>query len=335
MSSAVLQLSGSPFISDLGPGERSVVRFFLTLLLGGLAFVVASVVGVVLSFVLLIALAGWPAPTSPATIQALLHKFVELAGSDGHSFSEALQLLAVAIPDNILPIFALIGVALLIHRRPWRAFITSAARFRWRLTLIGLVLSVVIVGPFLVVSQLLDPTAQAPPVLTVSHNAGLGALYAAICIAAFLPAAFGEEMLFRGWLLRETSAVTRNPIVLVVVNGVIFAAAHFQFAPDAFLERALMGAAFTYMTLRLGGIEFSTGAHLANNLMIVLFLEPLTLKQPPSERLNAGALGQDAYLLVAYLVMTELVVRWEPLRRWAGASPSASPPATAAAAPVS
>jgi membrane protease YdiL (CAAX protease family) len=332
MSSAVQQLSGSAFISDLGPGERSAWRFVFTVVLGFVAFVIAAVVGIALSFALLIALAGWPAPISVPAFQALLHRFLELTTSDGRSFGEALQLLAVAIPDNILPIFAVIGVALLIHQRPLRAFITSARRFRWRLLLSGLVFSIIIIGPFLALTQMLDPKAEPPPLVTVSPNAGLCALYAATCIGAFLPAAFGEEMLFRGWLLRETSAVTRNPIVLVVANGVIFAAAHFQFAPDAFLERAIMGAAFAYMTLRLGGIEFSTGAHLANNLLIVLFLEPLTLNQPPSEPLSAGALGQDAYLLAAYIVMTELTVRWPALRRWAGADQAMAPPANAAAA---
>jgi membrane protease YdiL (CAAX protease family) len=332
MSTAARELSGSAFIADLPPAERSLGRFAVTVVLGVIAYVVAAVVGLFISFALLIAAAGWPAPTSVAGLQALVRRLAELAQSDGKSFSDTLQALAVAIPDNLLPIYAIIGVALLVHRPPVKAFITSAPRFRWRLLLAGAGLSALIIGPFVGVSQLFDPAAQPPPLLTVSPDLGLKALYTLICVVCFAPAAFGEEMLFRGWLLRETSGATRNPIALMAINGVVFAAAHLQFAPDAFLERAILGAAFTYMTLRLGGIEFSTGAHLANNLMIVLFLEPLTLKVPTSDGVTAGSLAQYAYLIFAYGLMTEIVVRWPALRRWTEADAATRPgPARVAA----
>jgi membrane protease YdiL (CAAX protease family) len=187
-----------------------------------------------------------------------------------------------------------------------------------------------IIGPFIGIGQWLDPTHATPPVVTVSDNVGDGVLYTLVCVAAFLPAAFGEEVLFRGWLLRQISALTRNPAVIIVLDGVIFAAGHFQFGPDALLERTILGGAFAYMTLRLGGVEFSTGAHLANNLLIVLFLEPLTLKQPAEAGVTASTLVQYGYLVVSYGAMTELMVRWAPLRRWSGVD--RAPAATAAAA---
>jgi hypothetical protein len=335
MSSTAEQLAGSAFISDLGPNERSLWRLLLTIVLGALAFLVAAVVGIFLSFGLLIALAGWPAPTSIDGLQALLRRFVQLTASDGRSFGDALQMIAIAIPDNVLPIWAIIGVAALVHRRRLKAFITSAPKFRWRMLAAGVLLPTVIIGPFIGIGQWLDPTHATPPILAVSNNFGQGVIYAIVCVAAFLPAAFGEEVLFRGWLLRQISGLTRNPAVIIVLDGVIFAAAHFQFAPDALLERAILGGAFAYMTLRLGGVEFSTGAHLANNLTIVLFLEPLTLKAPAEAGVTAGALVQYAYLIVSYVAMAELMVRWAPLRRWSGVDPSSAPTATAAAAHVS
>jgi hypothetical protein len=127
----------------------------------------------------------------------------------------------------------------------------------------------------------------------------------------------GEEILFRGWLLRQSSNITRQPLVLMAINGVVFSAAHFDFAPDAFLERALMGASFTYATLRLGGVEMSCGMHTANNLMLVLFLQPLTLQLTPNTPIDAGSVLADAGLVAAYIGMTELMARWTPLRQWA------------------
>jgi hypothetical protein len=105
--------------------------------------------------------------------------------------------------------------------------------------------------------------------------------------------------------------------ILVVLTAILFAAAHFDFNPDAFLTRALMGAGFAYMTLRLGGIEFSTGVHAANNMLIVLFLEPLNL-QAEHPALSAFSLLEDITLLVGYFLITEAVVHIPRLRRWAG-----------------
>src|SRR5271165_1086459 len=119
-------------------------------------------------------------------------------------------------------------------------------------------------------------------------------------------------------MLRQTGAFARRPVMLIAVTSLTFSALHFDFNPGAFLTRALMGAGFAYMTLRLGGVEFSTGAHAANNILIVLFAEPLTLKTlaEPS-KLTLGSFAEDAALIVGYIVITEAVARLAPLRRWA------------------
>jgi hypothetical protein len=105
----------------------------------------------------------------------------------------------------------------------------------------------------------------------------------------------------------------------MLINGIVFAAAHMDFAPDAFVTRAIMGAGFTYSTLRLGGVEFSSGLHASNNIMIVLFFEPLTLKPSPNTPITADSLAPELVLLLIYIGMVEIVARWAPLRRWAGA----------------
>lgn len=332
MDGVTAALANSAFIAGLDPREKSLWRFLVTLFLGIAAYVVVAIVAAIAVFVALIVWDGWPSPLPGlANLQDFLHRFAALAASDGKSFDEAMQILAIGIPDNIFPIFAFIGVALVVHQRPMRAFLTAAARFRWPMALNGLVLSFLIVGPFILVGQMLDPRAGPPPLVSVSGDLGRRALYGIVCFLAFFPAALGEEVLFRGWFLRQLSALTRNPVVLMVVNGVVFAAAHLDFAPDAFLERAIMGAGFTYMALRLGGVEMSTGAHFANNLMIVLFVEPLTLKLSPNNGVDLGELAQFGGLFVGYVLMAELTARWAPLRHWTGADQTAALPASAAA----
>jgi membrane protease YdiL (CAAX protease family) len=335
MSADAAPLSSSAFIAGLTREERSPWRFLLTVTLGAVVFLAAAVVGILVSLALLIGLAGWPIPTDLGHLKALLMRFVALAKSDGRSLGDQLQLLALAIPDNVIPIFTLVGLAALIYRRPLKAFVTAAPRFRWAMLLSGAVLSALVIGPFVLFSQMTDPKAGPAPLLTESPAWWLDLAYALVCLAAFLPAALGEEMLFRGWLLRETSAITRNPVALIVINGIVFAAGHFQFSPDAFLERAILGGAFTYMTLRVGGIELSTGAHLSNNLLLVLFVEPLTLQPPPSENVTVASMVEFAYLIGSYVLVAEVTARWRPLRRWTGVDQVAAPQTVAAAEHVS
>jgi membrane protease YdiL (CAAX protease family) len=213
--------------------------------------------------------------------------------------------------------------------------VTVARAIRWRLLASGLLLSFAVIGPLVLAGQLLDPHAPTAPVLSLTRDwtGRLGYIFG--CVALLIPAAAAEEVVFRGWLLRESAAVSRNPIFLMAVNGVLFSAVHGELAPDPFLTRALMGAGFVYMTLRLGGIEFSTGAHAANNIMIVLFIQPLSLKPTPSTGVNGGSLAQDLFLFLSYVLMAEAVARWPLLRRWSDADQStARLPATAAAGPL-
>ena len=65
-----------------------------------------------------------------------------------------------------------------------------------------------------------------------------------------------------------------------------------------------MGAGFAYMTLRLGGIEFSTGVHAANNLLIVLFIQGRCRWKKPDVVRRAGhgfACARRLFLFVSYV----------------------------------
>jgi membrane protease YdiL (CAAX protease family) len=328
MSTTAARLSEAAFIADLNPKERSLWRAAVTVivgLVGGL--IVGLVVGALALFAFVAASVSFG-----GGLTALRHAAGDLLSANGASLTSALVLLVLATATNAPLAVAFIGVAALLSGRRLLSYLTVAARFRWRLLLAGLLLSFMAVGPVVAIGQLLDPHAAPPPLLSLTPDLGGRILYAVAGFALLIPAAAAEEVVFRGWLLRQSAALTRNPLVLMALNGVLFSAVHGEFAPDPFLTRALMGAGFVYMTLRLGGVEFSIGAHAANNILIVLFLQPLTLRPAPSEGVSGESLLQDIYLFASYVAMTELMVRWTPLRRWSGVDPTAAPAATAVAA---
>jgi len=316
----------SAMTRGLTPRERSLPRFLLTLAVGIVVFFIVTLVTLVAVALLYVPLFHWPAPTSRAGIVALLGRLAALGASDARTFEPAVQIVGIAVASNVVPFFAFIGVAVLFTGRSLRELCTAAPRFRWRLLAAGFLLACVIVGPFMVLAEHFDPKAGPIPILAVSPAAALRGTYAILCALAFLPAAMGEEILFRGWLLRQLGGVIRSWGPLMLLNGAIFAAAHLDFAPEAFLERWIMGAGFTYMTLRLGGVELSSGVHFANNLIIVLFIQPLTLKPSPNTPIDPSALVGVLALFGSYIAMAEVACRWRSLRDWAGAGLALAPP---------
>ena len=327
MSALSARLSDSAFIADLTPREKSLWRFLATVVAGAVSGVIIGLaVGAVAVFLIGAAIGVFGGGFG--TIQ---HRVTEMMSANGVSMTGAVVLLVLATATNCPMAATFLGIAALISGRRIMSYITLAPRFRWRMTLLGIALSCLVIGPVVALGQLTDPHAQPPPILSLATTTPERILYALTALL-LIPAAAAEEVVFRGWLLRQSAALSKNPVFLMAVNGVLFSAVHGEFAPDPFLTRALMGAGFVYMTLRLRGVEFSIGAHAANNLLIVLFIQPLTLTPTPSTGITAPSLFQDLFLFVSYVLMAELVARWTPLRRWSGADLVAAPPAPTASA---
>jgi membrane protease YdiL (CAAX protease family) len=224
--------------------------------------------------------------------------------------------LAVAAASDGMFLLVFVTVAAVMAVRPLHDYVTVAPRVRWRLLALAMGLAFVGMSPLVLLERMITPVDPTPPFLGVSPALGDRILYA-LSTLLLVPAAAAEELFFRGWLLRQTAAFLRRPLILVVGPALIFSTLHFDFNPDAFLARTLMGAGFAYMTLRLGGIEFSSGVHAMHNMMIVLFLQPLTFEPAAEGDLTLSALVWDLGLLAGYVAMTEAVAR-TPLLRWLG-----------------
>jgi len=306
------RLSESAFIADLSPRERSFWRALATVVAGLVSgFIIGLAIGAVALF-----LVGVAVGIFNGGLGAVPDRIGQVVSANGATITSALALLVLAAATNCPLAATFLGIAALISGRRLMSYITLAPSFRWRLTLLGIGLSFLVIGPVVMVGQLTDPHAPAPPLLSLATTLPGRTLYGVACILLLIPAAAAEEVVFRGWLLRQSAALSRNPLFLMAVNGAVFSAVHGEFALDPFLTRALMGAGFVYMTLRLRGVEFSIGAHAANNILILLFIQPMSLKPDPPHAFPPETLVIAPLMLAGYVAMTEFAVRWAPLRRW-------------------
>lgn len=93
-----------------------------------------------------------------------------------------------------------------------------------------------------------------------------GGLLINILIIAVLPA-IGEELLFRGILLRLLNDWIKNMHLAIIISAFFFSFIHFQFY--GFIPRMLLGIVFGYLLYWSGSIWLPILAHFINNALAV------------------------------------------------------------------
>jgi membrane protease YdiL (CAAX protease family) len=306
------------FPSAIDARDRHVGWFALTIptgLIGGLVAAIIIAVVVMVVFVAVMAAGG-----HMGDAQGVFRRLAELSQNSHLPMTwqdtiTALVLLASAnTPAFIIPVF----IAALVGRRSFRLYLTSMPRFRWNLMLWAMLLMSGALLPIFILGEIIEPTSTGIPLLTLAPDMPHRLGFTVIAFACLLPAAAAEEVLFRGWLLRQSLAFMRNPWAALVLNGILFAAMHLNPNLDDSFQLAMMGVSFVYMAYRLGGIEFAIGAHAINNILIVLFFQPLPLAGAERHPFSLATLLGGLLVPAACLAVTELVVRWPPLRRLVG-----------------
>lgn len=222
--------------------------------------------------------------------------------------------LALAGLSSFTAAWTFIAVAARIERRPRLSFLTIAPRFRWRLVGLGLAVATPVLGVSVMIAYLTGDASQAP-VLTPGVPAWARLTYVAASAAFLCLAALAEEMLFRGWLLQQTSVFVRNAALLLALNGLLFSLAHADPNLGSFLIRAAMGAAWAWVVLRTGGLEFALGAHLANNLMVSLFIKPVSLAPIAARPFDYLELAIEVIGLAIIVGVVEWLVRTRAMGR--------------------
>lgn len=298
--------------------ERSWWRILLTLALGAVGFFAVSFLGVGVALVLGgLLLTAFDAGGFAAAYDVLITMATPGGVQEG-LLQEAVMILILGVMFGML-MLGLLLILRLLFKRPMRTWVTAAPRFRWKLMLAGLILHCGVLTVWILIAAALGDESINPPIFDGDTPLNVRLTYLAIVAISLPIAAAFEEVLCRGWMMQLTGAFTRNLIPLLLVNGLIFSALHMDPDLGRNVSRLAIGMVLSYGALRLGGIEFSIGAHTANNLMIALFISSLSSNLDTSQSTTAGEVSIDLLASLAMLASIELVARWTPLRRWTGA----------------
>lgn len=153
---------------------------------------------------------------------------------------------------------------------------------------------------------MLDKEIQAKQLTeTFLKTNTIGGLSLNLLIVALLPA-IGEELLFRGLLLKLFKSITRNVHWAVIISSLLFAAIHLQFY--GFLPRFFLGMVLGYSFVITQNLWMPIFIHLVNNAasVFVFFLHYNGYLNVPME--DFGAVQSPVYIIGSLLITIWLMV---------------------------
>jgi hypothetical protein len=283
----------SPFLAWTGRPERTLWRAPVWIALGVLLTVIGTA-----------GLLGLFSVVDPETVKLTLAAQAGPFSGPDRLLLEARFMAFLALSLTVTGVAFLVAARLLFRRPAW-TFVSPVRPFSTRYLLLGFGVYGGLLAASLGLSVLLAGAEIGLPVLDPRYDLAQRLTYAAAAVPFLLLAAAAEELLCRGLVLQVTGAWLRNRALLAVLNGVVFAGLHLDPDPAAFLSRTLMGAVWAWAALELGGLEFGIGAHFANNLLLVLLVEPLSSAAQTNRPYPLSDTLQD----VATGVLTLMAVR--------------------------
>lgn len=156
--------------------------------------------------------------------------------------------------------------------------------------------------------QMATQRAMLEPMLSPSGPVGWAELILLMAVAT----AVGEELMFRGALLRllrggylaqtlrSEREERRNRHASAILVGLVFALIHFDLY--GLVPRWLLGTFFVYLVYWTGSLWPSVLAHALNNLFALV-----EYKMAPDEASSEALLGGDPWLVTASAVVTALL----------------------------
>ncbi|WP_405267091.1 CPBP family intramembrane glutamic endopeptidase [Methanobrevibacter sp.] len=218
--------------------------------------------------------------------------FVRLVFQGGY---EALTSpLAILFTDLLIIIFipALYLASKVVKDRPFSSYSSSRGGWNFKLYFKALVIPVI-----LYIIYMGAYTAITGPEGTYNFSI---AFLAVILISVPLQS-IAEEYIFRGLIMQTLGSWFRIPVLVIVLQAIIFALGHGYNSIGVF-ETLISGLGFGFFAWKTNGIEVSSALHTANNFSVGLFVM-LGLQASTS----SPQLGEVAVTIV-FLIMLFIIM---------------------------
>lgn len=157
------------------------------------------------------------------------------------------------------------------HKRPIMSFISIDSNFSWKYYFSGFILW----GGLLFIGALISDFGTFKTFLQNFDSIKFLILLLAGFIAVGVQSFF-EEIMIRAYFLQGLHLRIKNIPWLIIVNALIFGFLHFGYGIESFLSSWLFGVAFAIIVIFQNRIEFVSGAHNANNLLLALIFLDLS-----------------------------------------------------------
>lgn len=133
----------------------------------------------------------------------------------------------------------------------------------------------------------------------------VGGLVVNLFIVALVPAV-GEELLFRGIVLKLMKSITGSIHLAVIISAFLFAALHLQFL--SFMPRFVLGLMLGYVFVITGSIWVPMLAHFVNNASSVIIFYLYSKKQIDIPMDDFGAMPHPVYIIGSLLITIWLIL---------------------------
>jgi len=192
---------------------------------------------------------------------------------DGFNF-EGIDSMYLFIALNLSFIMLFLGIYLAIryiHKRPFLSLITPFEKINWNRIGQAFLFFVIFSGIISVGEALLYPGTFE---VSLNLKRFIPFLFLVIILTPFQTSA--EELLFRGYILQGMGHWIKQPVVLAILNGVIFALLHI-FNPEvgggywlALANYFYIGFFLCLITVKDNRLELALGAHFGINFYAAL-----------------------------------------------------------------
>ncbi|MFB6720186.1 lysostaphin resistance A-like protein [Kribbella sp. NPDC056345] len=242
--------------------------------------------------------------------------------ADGLRILSDLSDTALTLTGIALGIPALALTLWWIQRRTWGSItsVTGRLRLSWLGRCFGIAvlvfgISAVAMG---VVGAVIEPDAPVPDDVWVGWGTFAVGLVMLLCLVPLQAAA--EEYIFRGWLLQATGSLLRHPILIVIPQALLFAAAHGWGTVWGFIDLAVFGVVLALVTIRTGGLEAAISLHVTNNLISFImsstYVGGLGTDETAADMPWQYAVVDMAITVLFAVLVLQLAKRYQPATHW-------------------